>query len=304
LIALKAAGHWMLALMTFDLPDRVHRDLKIYIPFLFAKVRIARHGGNPMANNLTADNKSAVTDVSDPMRDQKKRHRVGKAKGRANAKTTTLNWSIECNRTTFEKCRGDRKFPYIVMLARAVNAFNFVHSAMIHSGEGDDPEAQRDRLNSYFFASALLYESLRLIRAMNKTFMHDDKFQNGLRRFLRDKTACRIERAHLDPARNGAVFHFLPEPFTAMINSATVDNCLFLTAGGKKKKDVYYNFADVITTEILVGSASNEEDFYAALRKAMVDTRDLAFRFTNEAEHLISYYLKNWGFGIKEKPSG
>jgi hypothetical protein len=103
------------------------------------------------------------------------------------------DWQIQCDRETFEKCRGDAKFVYIVTLARAVNALRFVHSAMIHAGEGNAPEPMRARLNSYLFASAILYEGIKLIRAMNQTFKDDETFQKGLRLFLRDKTAQSIE---------------------------------------------------------------------------------------------------------------
>jgi hypothetical protein len=179
--------------------------------------------------------------------------------------TTELNWHLRCDQRTFEACRANPKFPYIVALARAVNALNFVHSAMIHAGEGDAPEASRDRINSYFFASAILYEGMNLIRVMNQTFKDDDMFQNGLRPFLRDKVAQTITETHLNPARNGVVFHFLPERFAETIRSASCDNCIFVSGRGDKKKDLYYDFADVVAAEILVGYASDSEEFYEAL---------------------------------------
>jgi hypothetical protein len=212
------------------------------------------------------------------------------------------DWQIQCDRETFEKCRGDAKFVYIVTLARAVNALRFVHSAMIHAGEGNAPEAMRARLNSYLFASAILYEGIKLIRAMNQTFKDDETFQKGLRLFLRDKTAQSIERAHLDPARNGAVFHFLPKRFGETIKSASADTCIFVAARGETNKDVYYPFADVVAGEILVGYASDTEEFYEQLRDAMINTRELVIRFADGAEHLISYHLKQWGFKIAMIP--
>jgi hypothetical protein len=76
---------------------------------------------------------------------------------------TVQDWQVQCDRETFEKCRGDARFVYIVTLARAVNALRFVHSAMIHAGEGNAPEAMRARLNSYLFATAILYEGIKLV---------------------------------------------------------------------------------------------------------------------------------------------
>ncbi len=203
-------------------------------------------------------------------------------------------------RETFEKCLAEPKFPYIVTLARAVNALNFVHSAMLHAGETDSPHARRERMNSYFFASAILYEVLKLIRAMVKPFGDDPVFQNGLRSLLRDPISQKMERAHLDPARNGVTFHFLPERFTEILNTATVNECLFIEARGHSKKHVYYSFADVVASEILVGFAADTEEFYEVLGAAMTSTRELVMRFADEADLLIGHHTKNWGFRLTE----
>ena len=51
---------------------------------------------------------------------------------------------------------------------------------MVHAGEDDSPENARDRLNSYFFASAIMYEAIKLIRAMVRPFKDDVLFEKGL----------------------------------------------------------------------------------------------------------------------------
>lgn len=209
-----------------------------------------------------------------------------------------LDWRIECDRATFEKAKLDPKFPLIVALARAENALHFVNAAMLHAGEDDAPENSRDRLNSFFFASAIMYEAIKLIRAMARPFKGDDLFKKGLLTILRDPVAQKIEQDHLNPARNHAVFHFLPETFADTINSATVDTCTFIMCRGELKKNLHYSYADVVTAEILVGFAADTEAFYDVLGKAMAGTRDLVTRFTNYADHLIAQRTKDWGFKL------
>jgi hypothetical protein len=58
-----------------------------------------------------------------------------------------------------------------------------------------------------------------------------------------------MERANLDPLRNGAVFHFLPERFAETLQKATCNECPFIEAEEIQNKSVYYPFADVITAE-------------------------------------------------------
>jgi hypothetical protein len=210
--------------------------------------------------------------------------------------TEETEWHIVCDAETFAKCRKDEKFPYIVTLARAVNALNFVHSVMIYAEGNDDPGSRRNRFNSYLFGSAIMYEVLRLVRAMNQPFVGDDTFQNGLRLLLKDTTAQQIERTHLNPARHGAVFHFDPGAFSEMIGKATRNEAPFISALGNRSKDRNYAYADIVAGEILVGLSTDTEEFYTILEDAMAKTRDLVIKFTKDAERLIVHHLKIWGF--------
>lgn len=166
------------------------------------------------------------------------------------------------------------------------------------AGAKPDPWAQRDRQNAYLFASAIIREGLELLRQMNKTFKDDDEFRNGLGKLLKDKNATNVEKQHLQNARNRAIFHFDGKEFAKILAGATVDECLFLSGKGNKERDVYYAFADVIAAEILVGYASNTEEFYETLEKAMIDTRDLVLKFEQLAKGLIGNYLLKMGFGM------
>jgi hypothetical protein len=95
-----------------------------------------------------------------------------------------------------------------------------------------------------------------------------------------------MERANLDPLRNRAVFHFLPQRFAETLQKATCNECPFIEAEENQNKSVYYPFADVITAEILVGFASDDKAFDSALGNAMTKTRELILRFTNNSRGL------------------
>lgn len=169
------------------------------------------------------------------------------------------DWHITCDAEVFERCRNEPKFAYIVTLARAVNAVNFVHSVMVTSQGKDDPAARRDRINSYLFGSAIMYEALKFVRAMNQSFRDDDYFQRGLRLLLKDPTAQEIERAHLNRARHQAVFHFVPKTFAEVIGKTSQIDSPFVSSRGKRRGNVNYAYADVVAGEILVGLSSNAE---------------------------------------------
>jgi hypothetical protein len=67
-----------------------------------------------------------------------------------------------------------------------------------------------------------------------------------------------MERANLDPLRNGAVFHFLHSGSRRRYKKPPCNECPFIEAEENQNKSVYYPFADVITAEILVGFASGQ----------------------------------------------
>lgn len=205
-------------------------------------------------------------------------------------------WEITCDKETFAKVRQEEKFAYIVALARAVNALFAVHSLLPPHPQAETPERVRNGMNSYFFASALLYEGLSLIRKMNKPFADDDEFQNGLRMLLKDPIAQKIEQSHLNPGRNRAIFHFLPDEFAKAISKGIDDRHVFVAAIGKEKKDLHYSYADVLAAEVLVGIPADRPEFWLKFQKAAEETKELVIKFANDAENLIGNYLKAWGF--------
>jgi hypothetical protein len=74
-----------------------------------------------------------------------------------------LDWQFVCDPERFESCRKDDKFVYVVALARVINSFNFVYSAMTRSISDNSPAGMRDRLNSNLFGPAIMYEALELV---------------------------------------------------------------------------------------------------------------------------------------------
>jgi len=210
--------------------------------------------------------------------------------------TSHSDWYIDADEETLTKSKADPRFPDIIALSRAVNAVYFFHSVIVLPRDEDDsPDAMRGRLNSYLFTCATLHEALLLVEKMNKNFRRDPIYQKGLHSLLKDRTAENIKRAH-GRARNNVIFHFFPESFAEMINGSKSKSCRFIKARGETKNQCYFDYADALAMEVLVGFPADGEEFYAALTKAMQATKDLAFRFGESAEELISYCLKGWGF--------
>ncbi|MGC1448853.1 MAG: hypothetical protein WA830_02340 [Candidatus Sulfotelmatobacter sp.] len=204
------------------------------------------------------------------------------------------------NPTVFKKCRADKKFPYVVALARAVNALNAAHSLMMSTEKRQTPAALRDRMNSHFFVSGILYESLKLIRTMSKVFGGDQSFETSLRLILKDTSGQALERMHLKSVRHGGVFHFLPDRFAAAIPKTPMTECVFASSSvGEKRGDLHYTFADFITAEMMAGTRLDD---MVVVTEMMEKTLAFVKLFIEYSENFITDQLHGWGFEVRNAP--
>jgi hypothetical protein len=166
---------------------------------------------------------------------------------------------------------------------------------MMSTGSRNDPAAIRDRMNSYFFVSAILYETLRLIRKMSPVYGKDKSFQDSLQIVLKDKTAQALEQAHLKAARRDAVFHYVPDRFAEAIAKTPIPECMFASILGQRKGDIHYAFADMIAAEIGVGTRIDND---VAVNDMMEKTLTLVKQFIDHSENFIKGQLNGWGFEV------
>jgi hypothetical protein len=201
------------------------------------------------------------------------------------------------NRALLEKCVADNKFAYVVALARAINALNGAHSLMNATIGKNTPAAQRDRTNSHFLISAVLYETLNLIRKMAYIFNGDESFEKSLKLILRDPSAQVLEQMHLKAARNDTVFHFLPDKFAEALEKTDLQECVFDDSIGTRFGDVHYAFADLIATEMMVGTKLDDT---IVVPQMFERTLNLVVKFIDYSEAFIVEHLNNWGFELRE----
>jgi hypothetical protein len=201
------------------------------------------------------------------------------------------------NPSALKRARADKKFAYVVALARAVNALNSAHSLLMTTANRNTPDAIRDRTNAHFFVSGILYETLKLIRAMSRIFMGDQSYETTLWLVLKDASGQALEQIHLKSVRDGGVFHFLPERFAEAIAKTSMTECVFTSSGaGEKRGSIHYDFADLLTAEMMVGKRLDDE---AVVTKMFEKTLDLVQKIIGHSENFIADQLHVWGFEIR-----
>jgi len=156
-------------------------------------------------------------------------------------------------------------------------------------------------MNAHFFVSGILYETLKLIRAMSGVFTGDQSYETSLRLVLRDASGQALEQIHLKSVRHGGVFHFLPERFAEAIAKTPMTECVFASASvGEKRGSIHYDFADLLTAEMMVGKRLDDE---GVVTKMFEKTLDLVQKIIGHSENFIADQLHVWGFQIRPSPS-
>jgi len=152
-------------------------------------------------------------------------------------------------------------------------------------------------MNASFFISAILYETLKLIRAMSKIFAGDQSFETSLRLILRDTSGQALEQMHLKSVRHGGVFHFLPAQFAKAISRTPINDCVFLSSNpDEDRSNLHYDFADLITAEMMVGGRL---DNLAVVNEMMNKMLDLVTKLIGHSENFIADQLHVLGFEIR-----
>ncbi len=125
--------------------------------------------------------------------------------------------------------------------------------------------------------------------------------QTSFRLVLKDTSALALEKTHLKSARHGGVFHFAPGRFAEAIAKTPMTECVFASSGpGEKRGSVHYEFADLITAEMMVRKRIDDE---ALVNEMFMKMLDLVQKVTEHSENFIADQLSVWGFEVRASQS-
>jgi hypothetical protein len=212
-------------------------------------------------------------------------------------------WDITCSKEEFEKIKSDERFLGLLTLARFVNALRFCQKAVLDIKDDSLPSSARTRINSFLFASSILYEGFLLVERLVKHYNDLDSFKNGFGSLLRNKSVQELKDSILKRARNKFVFHFDNDVAKESLERFDLPNINFASGYGKYTGEMYFGLADEIAINFLLRPKENESDESLKERfsEILKDTANIMGNFSQSADLLIADVLKNMGFGIKVK---
>lgn len=118
------------------------------------------------------------------------------------------SWNISCTKEEFENIKTDERFIGLLTLARVVNSLRFCQKAVLNAKGSSSPSSARTRINSFLFASSVLYEGFLLVEKLGKHYKDIDSFKDGFGYLLRDKSVRELRDLILKRGRNKFVFHY------------------------------------------------------------------------------------------------
>jgi hypothetical protein len=207
-------------------------------------------------------------------------------------------WDISCTKDIFNILRTDERFLNLLTLARLLNALRFCQQPVIDSRTSDKPSASRQSINSFLFASSVLYEGFVLVEKLGQYFREVDSFRNGFAVLLRDKKIKNLRGTALKRMRNKFVFHFDRDIALETLKDFELPNYRFATGFGKASGEIYYGLADEAVMNYLLQPQPEDTDdaLNKRLRALMEDVTELMGKFVEAAELLITETLVTMGW--------
>jgi hypothetical protein len=208
-------------------------------------------------------------------------------------------WRIVADATTFEACRHDPAFHRLVKVAHIVNSLRFAEGAAFDRLNDETPAATRQRAGSYFYLAGILDEGLNFAERLGQDFRTFKTYEEGFRELLKDPEVRALRSGLLDRLRNQAVFHNDDIVTSSTIPELQLNRYVFAAGETQRMGDVYYALADIAVMSFAIGHELPNENFNAALERALRSVVELSKRFAVATDQLIGEVLNTYGWVLE-----
>lgn len=213
-------------------------------------------------------------------------------------------WEISLPGDEFEKLRLDPRLARLLTLARVVNALRFCQLSVFSLTDADTPSNRRQRINAFLFTAGILYEGLRVAATLGKDFANRKAFTEGMGVLLGEERTKELRKTILNRLRNKIVFHYDEDVAPTGLEKMRLDSYRFATGVGRRNGDVYYDLADEVAVNFILGEPESPDEERKILAAMITDVTEVSLAFADAAEHLIVDVLSEMGWRAEERPNG
>lgn len=213
-----------------------------------------------------------------------------------------VRWEMYLESADFEQFREDSEIAALLNLARVVNMLNFCHHALLELPKGDSPASSRAMTNGIFLSAGVLYEGLHVAQIMGKYFREKESYKNGFAKLMGDERMKKFRSTELARLRNEAAFHFNDTIAPAMLKTLKLPEYKFMTGEGPQSGMIYYNLADEVILNHLIGDCASAEEEDAEFRRQLGELGYVIKLYVTAARSLIEEVLQEKGWKLREVP--
>ena len=241
-------------------------------------------------------------------------------------------WRLEIPPERLVALRDDESFRQILALGRLLNSLRFLQFAFLgmatHRNPSilwfrlkqwlvsrlrsipsallkrrpDRPAARRQRIVSFLFVAATLYEGFELLKRMGKNFRQKPAWEKGIAPILQDRLFDRLFKETLHPLRNGIVFHFFDDALDEPLQRLPAEAVTFVSSVGSRQGQLVYELSDRLALDLFIGREPSADAQVKRAETLMIRTRDLLIQIDRAGEALIAEYAHEQGFVLVRGP--
>jgi len=163
-------------------------------------------------------------------------------------------------------------------------------------GSKSSPRGARNRINSFLFLNALLFEGHRLVQRLGRNFRAYKSWPPGFGSLLANNAFQNLISNSIKPARDSVVFRVGENDLAQALDAYSTDPVVFVTGIGPSVGNAYYDLADLLALSIYLGPSDDDLQPLGKAEKAFSESRDFAIAFLNAGDALIAEGLQKLGF--------
>lgn len=214
-----------------------------------------------------------------------------------------LAWEVVASADEFRALRSDPRIVPLLRIARVTNALSLGMLGMLHPIEDQSPAGHRRRWSALLYTGAVLHEGLQIAEGLAETLRSLPAYRYGFAAIQADREVQALRRDFLKRLRDQATFHVDAQVFRSVLDSDIErSEVVFASGRGQKAGAIYFDLADQLAMEYLIGQPYTSEPGWQSLEVLMTGISDLARRFNIAAHRLVPAALAQMGWRRRERP--
>ncbi|MEX1185918.1 MAG: hypothetical protein WEA80_04955 [Gemmatimonadaceae bacterium] len=185
-----------------------------------------------------------------------------------------------------------------MVLARITNSIRFSVGAAFDRHGDPAPASNRQRIGSFLYLGALLYEALRFADRLGEHFRDHETFRIDFVPLLNDQRVQDLREGVLKRLRNRAIYHHDDDVMPEGLRDLVMPEYVFARGHGTGFMDLDYILPDILISKFALPELDVTRALTDQLAPVLRDVLMVGQRFALAADRLIDESTRKWGWKV------